>query len=88
MSRKVMRGWRYFKCDDCGTHWRESCRDHATPSGSVCPNYMCDGRLFGGVGPYDSKEDASLETDGHGNLAGSCLQFIKSPPDQQGGENG
>lgn len=67
MSRKVMRGWRYFKCK-CGNHWRETCRDHETPSRGSCPDDECPSRLTGGPSPYKGTSDETLPTDGHGNL--------------------
>lgn len=70
MSRKVMRGWRFFECEVCGTHWKETCRDHATPSSSPCRNEDCETRLHGGLSPYKSEQDESLATDGYGNLHG------------------
>ena len=33
-------GWTYFECDECGQVWRESSRDCASPSSSVCE--CCD----------------------------------------------
>ena len=67
MSRGL--GWRYFKCEDCGAHWRETCRDHETPSITSCLNEDCESRLYGGPSPYKSERDESLKGDGYGNLA-------------------
>lgn len=68
MKRSVRAGWRYFKCEDCGAHWKEQCRDHATPSQSECINYFCESREFGGVEPYHSEPDEKIMTDKFGNL--------------------
>lgn len=71
-----MCGWRYFKCSDCGLHWRETCRDHETPSHGQCPNEDCESRLHGGPSPYRGEPDISLKTDGYGNLIGFTLEVL------------
>lgn len=63
-------GWRYFFCEDCKTHWRETCRDCETPSSSSCPSYLC---IYdhGQTIPYRGIPDPSLKGDGFGNLGPS-----------------
>ena len=61
MVRKVVPGYRYFRCEDCGMTWREPCRDHQTPSGSDCPNCQAFTR------PHRSAL-ADLPVDEFGNL--------------------
>lgn len=58
--RKLVPGYRYFRCDECGKEWREECRDHASPSGSDCG---CGGFVH----PWNS-EPADLPVDTFGNL--------------------
>lgn len=62
MKRKVVPGWRYFICDQCGESWREECRDCQTPSISECS--MCDAT----TGPDRFELRPDWETDEFGNL--------------------
>lgn len=55
-------GWRYFMCEECGSHWREKCRDHETPSGSSC--IECS--EF--VAPYRAEPHPEWPVDRSGNL--------------------
>ena len=75
--REVMHGWRYFHCKECHESWKETCRDHATPSRSCCITPECKANLTGGVNPYRSVPDANLKTDGYGNLADDAYKKIR-----------
>lgn len=72
MSKKIRQGWRYFECTDvvCETKWRESCRDHTTESRTRCPKCM---RIEDVI---TSEPDASIQTDGYGNLLGETKTEI------------
>lgn len=70
-SRTARQGWRYFHCETCGAHWRETCRDHTTLSGSPCINEVCESRLQGGLTPYKCEADSTVRVDRYGNLAES-----------------
>lgn len=35
-GRKIIPGYRFFHCEDCGHKWKEHCRDAQTPSISDC----------------------------------------------------
>lgn len=35
--RKPIAGYRFFSCNECGTHWSEKSRDCSSPSGDICP---------------------------------------------------
>lgn len=57
------RGWRRFKCDDCGLAWRSPSRDRFSPSVEACPRCHMDAQ------PHDSVVDTSLKVDALGNLS-------------------
>lgn len=61
-SRRLRQGWRFFKCEECGYNWKETTRDHFSPSGECCPK--CCGWCF----PYHREYDSSLSVDHMGNL--------------------
>lgn len=63
------RGWRHFKCDECGVAWRAPSRDCFSPSGDGCV------RCSEWVHPFDCQVDLGLEVDSSGNLI--------NPPDYQ-----
>lgn len=65
---KFKQGWRYFNCQYCNKQWMETCRDHESPSSSRCPTDMCDANLYGGVMPYGSKKDITIQIDKAGKL--------------------
>ena len=58
----MRRGWRNFQCFECGHEWKESTRDHHSPSGINCPKCSEFCR------PHDSRADESLKVDYLGNL--------------------
>lgn len=58
-------GWRYFRCDECGFGWRETCRDATTESCSHCPK--CHTVDY----PIRHEVDDKVEVDRWGNLAHS-----------------
>jgi hypothetical protein len=62
-------GWRYFRCADCGAHWREASRDHESPSISSCVSIWAPGipACMGYDSPYKS-EPVDWTTDRGGNL--------------------
>jgi hypothetical protein len=64
MPRRPVCGWRWVKCDDCGTTWKETSRDILSPSGVDCPN-RCD---HGGDTHVWKTERADLPRDQSGNL--------------------
>ena len=59
MTRK---GWRIFRCDECGYDWAEPTRDRFSPSRECCP--LCQVLTT----PIRSLEDDKLQTDRFGNL--------------------
>ena len=61
-------GWRYFECGECGVKFRETCRDHSTPSSSLCITNQCRSNYYGGLHPVGSMPDLSLPVDRWGNL--------------------
>ena len=67
-ARKIMQGWRYFRCKHCGAHFKEACRDHAIPSNTSCINVACASNAFGGPDLVASAPDPSLPVDMSGNL--------------------
>lgn len=56
-------GWRWFKCDDCGSTWKETTRDITSPSKVDCPNgcEQADTHVW-------QTERADLPRDQNGNL--------------------
>ena len=66
-------GWRYFKCNECGAHWRETCRDHQTDSRSKCITESCKINSYGGENPYKNINDKTIKVDKFGNLIGKII---------------
>lgn len=60
--RKLIPGFRYFKCERCWTEWKMQCRDHDTPSGATCM------KCHHFETPYKSEPKPDWETDCGGNL--------------------
>jgi hypothetical protein len=58
----VRRGWRAFRCDECGHEWEWPSRDRHSPSGEDCPK--CHEWVF----PHANRPDESLPCDSMGNL--------------------
>jgi len=56
------KGWRSFKCPECGNQWEWPSRDRFSPSGEDC--LQCGEWVF----PFANREDEALETDDYGNL--------------------
>lgn len=80
--RKVIQGWRYFKCEGCGTHWRETSRDCDTQSNSYCVNKECEGDHYGfGECPYKGEPDTSVEVDEYHNLTKAGMKTEILPND-------
>lgn len=61
-SRK---GWREFKCSECGMHWKIATRDCSSPSMEICPNRKCESQ---GEPPINNWVDENLSVDEMGNL--------------------
>lgn len=55
-----MRGWRYFRCEECGTSWNYVTRDHSSPSCETCPVCVAD------VHPFDSEADGNISMNNMG----------------------
>lgn len=67
----IRRGWRKFRCDECGHVWEWATRDRLSPSGENCPE--CGDQCF----PYENREDASIPADNMGNI---MIPWNQSPP--------
>jgi hypothetical protein len=63
-ARRPVPGWRWVKCDDCGSTWKETSRDIASPSHVDCPNH-CE---HGGDTNVWREEPTDLPRDQSGNL--------------------
>lgn len=59
---KPIAGYRFFSCDECGTHWNEKSRDCRSPSGDICPK--CGEINY----PWDSEKHPEWPVDKSGNL--------------------
>lgn len=57
-------GFRFFKCEECGSEWKAKSRDCTSPSGETCIKDDC--LTF--CHPVDYEEHYEWETDGFGNL--------------------
>ena len=60
--RLVCRGWRTFRCDECGRHYEVATRDAMSASGDTCPE--CSDVNF----PTGYRIDAEQPCDDYGNL--------------------
>ena len=65
VHRLPVAGWRWVKCDDCGTTWKETSRDIQSPSHVDCPNHCDHG---GDTHVWRSDIDDALATDSSGNI--------------------
>lgn len=65
------RGWRVFRCPDCGHWWEEASRDALSPSGDGCP--MC----YAWVEPSESRLDPSLAVDASFNLTAPLAERVR-----------
>jgi hypothetical protein len=65
VPRLPVAGWRWVKCDDCGTTWKETSRDIQSPSHVDCPNHCDHG---GDTHVWRSDIDDALATDSSGNI--------------------
>ena len=55
--KRVISGYRFFKCPECNHEWAEKMRDCYTPSLTICPNII-DGELCAEeTFPHGRKED-------------------------------
>lgn len=61
-------GYRYFRCDNCETEWKEKTRDAESPSGSPCPNEKCNAQYYGLEWPVEFTKHPEWQTDQSGNL--------------------
>ena len=63
----VRRGWRAFKCEQCGLVFALPTRDHASQSVEDCP--VCRANIAScEMQPIRSLPDPELKVDAHGNL--------------------
>ena len=64
-----MPGFRFFKCDECGSEWKSESRDCYSPSGECCLNQDCESMMNGALtSPHNYEEHPEWPTDGSGNL--------------------
>lgn len=61
-NKPVRRGWRHFRCQECGHQWKWPSRDAFSPSGENCP------RCHEWIHPHQSEVDATILCDKMGNL--------------------
>lgn len=61
-QRKLIPGYRFFSCNECGTHWNEKSRDCRSPSGDICPK--CGEFSH----PFNNEEHPEWPVDKSGNL--------------------
>lgn len=61
-QRKPIAGYRFFSCNECGTHWSEKSRDCRSPSGDICPK--CGEINY----PWDFEKHPEWLVDKSGNL--------------------
>jgi len=61
-QRKLVPGFRFFQCIDCGEEWKEKSRDCLSPSNDTCPSCMAD------TFPHDNEEHPEWRVDKSGNL--------------------
>ena len=69
-KRKLIPGWRHFKCTDCGHEWREASRDCQSLSVSGCPkaDYGSIPHVMGLGEVIDFTPRPDWELDESGNL--------------------
>jgi len=59
--RKIIPGFRFFECTECGNKWKDSCRDCYSLSGESC---RCD--CF--ITPHEAEEHLEWLVDECGNI--------------------
>jgi len=71
MVRNTRPGYRYFRCDDCGTDWKSASRDYRSASVEHCPNGDCE---FQPANSPRGNQFVDLPVDKDGNLLDSVNQ--------------